>query len=609
MLTNFSILFILVPAAIALVNLLLPVLLRKLLSFISALFLLALTGYAHFAGLIRSGFGIWKVFGTTVLAVDQMSLFALAFIQLLAFVILIYALHGINRDIQKPFYVLFSLSTAACNGAVLSEHSLSFLIFWGLSGMTLFLFALLGRSDRALQTAKKTMLIIGGSDAVLIMGLAVMSVIKPEAQWLLGQFHIPVYGGTAWLAFILVLIAALAKAGGFPLHSWLPDYTRDAPVESAALLPASLDKLLGIYLLARMLTSMFSIGMVLNLILMSLGALTVITAVMMALVQHNGRKLLGYHAVSQVGYMIIGVTSGNPIAFAGGLFHLVNNTIYKSSLFLTLGSVEKKTGTSELDDLGGLARNMPVTFLTALIAALSISGIPPFNGFFSKWMIYQGVLDMASTASAGHQIWLLVCLILAVFGSALTLASFLKFIHAIYLGKRPEKLAAVGEAPFNQWLASGLLSLLCIGFGLFALTVPLKQFIYPILSASGMSLPQFTGLYQPVVLLLLFAAIFLLGMIVFFIIKNIRIDNIYLGGMSPLEKFRITGTAFYNEIRAMWPLNHFYNAAEKHVFDVYTISSKSTTALAKVLQAVHTGLLPLYVLFIVIGVLLFLALV
>ena len=172
--------------------------------------------------------------------------------------------------------------------------------------------------------------------------------------------------------------------------------------------------------------------------------------------------------------MIMGVAGGSALAFAGGLFHLINHTIYKSNLFLALGSVEKKAGTNELDELGGLARTMPRTFLAALVGAFAISGVPPFNGFFSKWMIYQGLLEKAATLPKGYAVWLLICLVLAVFGSALTLASFMKFLHAVFLGQPRERLAKVTEAPANQWLATGVLALLCAGFGLLAREIPLK---------------------------------------------------------------------------------------------------------------------------------------
>ncbi len=603
-------LFIAVPAAVALINLFLPVIVRKTLNLLSCLFLLYSMIDVFFisksAELLSENFGTIAFWGESIFAVDQMSLFTLFFIQVFAFIILVYSLKGVQADAQKSFFALFPLTIAACNGVILSDNAIGFVMFWGISGVALYLFAYLGRTPNSSATAGKTMMLMGGTDALLIMGLAIMWVLNGQTSWSLSQLNTTVTDGASWLAFFLVLSAAFAKAGGFPLHTWLPDFSRDAQVESAALLPASLDKLLGIYLLARVMTTLFTVSFIINMILMSLGAITVITAVMMAMNQHNGRRLLGYHAVSQVGYMILGIGSGNPIAFAGGLFHMVNHTIYKSNLFLTFGSVEKQTGTTELDDLGGLARNMPITFVMALIGALSISGIPPFNGFFSKWMIYQGVLESASSTGPGYQLWILVCLILAVFGSALTLASFMKFLHAIYLGKRPEKLQDVKETSANQWLATGTLSLLCLVFGLAAIAIPLNLFIYPAMSTMGLELPAFTGLYQPVLLLVLFLIIFALGMVVYVLTKNVRFDEIYLGGMSPVERFRVVGTAFYNEIRNMRGLKGIYDAADKHAFDAYDIGEKSTFAIAHVAQKAHPGLLQLYVLFIVVGVVIFL---
>ena len=249
---------------------------------------------------------------------------------------------------------------------------------------------------------------------------------------------------------------------------------------------------------------------------------------------------------------------------------------------------------------------MPITFTMALIGALSISGIPPFNGFFSKWMIYQGVLESASAIGPGYQLWILVCLILAIFGSALTLASFMKFLHAIYLGKRPEKLKDVKETSANQWLATGALAVLCLIFGVAAVAIPLKVFIYPAMASMGLELPAFTGLYQPVLLLVLFLIVFAIGMIIYVLTKNVRFDEIYLGGMSPLEKFRVVGTAFYNEIRNMRGLKGLYDAADKQAFDAYAVGEKSSLALSRLFQKAHPGLLQLYVLFIVIGVVVFL---
>jgi formate hydrogenlyase subunit 3/multisubunit Na+/H+ antiporter MnhD subunit len=386
----------------------------------------------------------------------------------------------------------------------------------------------------------------------------------------------------------------------------VPDFSKDSPIESAALLPASLDKLLGIYLLTVMISALFIVHEIVNMIIMTLGALTIIIAVMMAMIQHNGSKLLGYHAVSQVGYMILGIGSGTALAFLGGLFHLINHTIYKSNLFLTLGSVEKQTKTTELDYLGGLAKNMPLTFIMALIGALSISGIPPFNGFFSKWMIYQGIIEKMAVSSPGFQVWILCCLTLAIFGSALTLASFMKFLHAVYLGRRPEIYKNIKEAPINQWLSTGILSILCIVFGIFAVEIPLGMFIYPAVSELNIETPQFLGLYSPQIIVILFSIGFILGISIYLLTRRIRYDDIYLGGSLPLEKFRVAGTEFYNEIRNMVPLKQIYDLAEKKYFDIYDAGSKGTFALARFFQKAHIGQLQLYLSYILLGTLIFL---
>jgi formate hydrogenlyase subunit 3/multisubunit Na+/H+ antiporter MnhD subunit len=602
MAANPLVLLVLLLFVAAVLNFILPVLLRKIVNFAVLVYEMVLCVSFYVAQPPD-----FFMAGRLLFSVDAMSLFALFFLQMLALLILIFSLKGVNQEIEKSFFVWYLLTVSFCNGVVVSDFSWSFLIFWGMSGVALYAFALLGRTDESPQTAKKTFIIIGGSDAFLLLGLALMRQIQPGGHGSLGAFHAPLMGGTAVLAFVMLMIAAFAKAGGFPLHTWVPDFSKDAPVEGAALLPASLDKLLGIYLLARLMMQYFTVSIVVNLIIVTLGALTVITAVMMAMHQHNGRKLLGYHAVSQVGYMIMGVGSGSVLAFAGGLFHLVNHTIYKSTLFLSLGAVEKQTGTNELDELGGLAKVMPFTFIMALIGALSISGIPPFNGFFSKWMIYQGLLERSAGLSAAMQFWLLVCIVLAVFGSALTLASFVKFIYSIFLGKRLKRFEQIHDAPVNQKTSLALLSLLCIGFGLFAVPIPLSRLIYPILQALGFQV-EFLGQYQPLLISVLFLIPFLIGFLIFLSIRKMRYDDLYLGGQPAEERFRFIGTSFYNEIRRMPPLKFFYDAADRKDFDIYDLGTRSTFGSAHWLQRLHSGLLPLYVLFIIAGLILLLIL-
>lgn len=604
MLNNNLLLLILIPLAISFLNIFLPTILRKILVFAALIVTSIIT-----INLFNANNETFTLFSNTILSLDKMSYFALAGIQLLSFIILIFSLKGVENNIQKQFFALYPLTLAFSNGVILSEHSFSFLIFWGLSGLTLYLFNLLGKTKGTPKTAKKTFLIIGGSDAFLIMGLAIVWFLNPGNSWSLLSTNIPLVDGLSYTAFFLFLIASFSKAGGFPFHTWVPDYSKDSPVESVAFLPASLDKLLGIYLLARMVTTLFEIDILVNLIIVTLGAITIIIAAMMAMIQNNGRKLLGYSTISQVGYMIMGIGSGSILAFAGGLFHMINHTIYKSNLFLALGSVEKRTGTNELNKLGGLGKIMPFTFIMALIGTLSTSGVPPFNGFFSKWMIYQGIIEKTATLTVGYQIWMLICLILAIFGSALTLAVFIKFIHAIFLGKYQKKFAKIKIAPINQILATGLLSSLCIIFGIWAVKIPLNNFIIPALQDSGLSAPQFIGTYNPQLIILLFGLAFVTGMIIYLFTKKVKFDNNYLGGMDAEERFRILGTEFYNEVKNMKPLNTLYSWAEKKYFDIYDITTKFTNSTAKLLQQAHPGQLHLYLLYIVVGLLIFLLLI
>src|SRR4030066_1106593 len=273
---NPLVLVIALPLAVAFLNLFLPSLLRKA---------LILGGIVLSLLMIRGFFNTpppaFELLGSVALALDKLSLLALTFLHVMSLIIFVFCLKGLDAGTEKQFLVLYPLTVGFSSGTVLSGCALGFLVFWGLAGLTLYGFALLGRGENASATAKKTFMLGGGSDAFLIMGLALMAM---KSGWSLVGARTPLNDPAGWLAFIFLLMAALAKAGGFPLHTWVPDFSRDAPVESAAFLPASLDKLLGIYLLTRMMSGYFEVGPFVRMIVVSLGALTIIIAVMMAMV-------------------------------------------------------------------------------------------------------------------------------------------------------------------------------------------------------------------------------------------------------------------------------------------------------------------------------------
>ncbi|MGC8805668.1 MAG: proton-conducting transporter membrane subunit, partial [Candidatus Ratteibacteria bacterium] len=227
-----------------------------------------------------------------------------------------------------------------------------------------------------------------------------------------------------------------------------------------AFLPGALEKLLGIYLLTRICFDFFSIkpGSSASIGLMTLGAITIVVAVSMALIQKNVKRLLSYHAISQVGYMIVGIGTGIPAGIAGGIFHMLNNAIYKSALFLGAGSVEHRTKTTDLGLLGGLYSQMPVTGVCFIICAAAISGIWPLNGYFSKEMVIDGALE------TGYKIFAVACWI----GAILTFASFLKASHSMFFGEKRQEFHDIKENNTFIVMPIIVLTFLCVFFGLFS---------------------------------------------------------------------------------------------------------------------------------------------
>jgi formate hydrogenlyase subunit 3/multisubunit Na+/H+ antiporter MnhD subunit len=404
-------------------------------------------------------------------------------------------------------------------------------------------------------------------------------------------------------AFFALIIGAFTKAGAFPFHSWIPDYTENAPASSSAYLPASLDKLLGIYFLARICTNLFIMNDWLRLILLSLGVITIITAVMMALMQHDYKKLLGFHAVSQVGYMVVGFGLGTMIGIAAGLFHMVNHALYKSGLLLSAGCVEYRTGKNNIEEVGGLSKTMPITFIAALVFALSISGIPPLNGFASKWMIYQGIIDSGTGTGIANNLWI-IWLALAVLGSALTLASFIKFIGGVFLGRQKKEFEKVKEVPVLMWIPLVILALFCIGFGVFASGYVVPKLFYPITGEFS-----FIGVWKSDTVSFLILISIALGIIIYFIgnIKNYRTADSFVGGGENMaEKADFSTVEFYKTISELKPLKYLYKKAEEKWFDIYDLSKRVILWFSHLFSDTHNGVLSTYAIWIFAGLIIML---
>jgi NADH:ubiquinone oxidoreductase subunit 5 (chain L)/Multisubunit Na+/H+ antiporter, MnhA subunit len=534
----------------------------------------------------------WPPAEVPVFIADNLSALAGLGIAFFALIVTIYSFGYIEKNNGRYFgYLLMTLGSAL--GAVFANHLILLVVFWGFLAALLYLLVTIRPTARSSAAAKKALIIIGGTDALMIFGIGVLW--KISGTFAMDGINVPLTGVLPYAAFLCILIAAFAKAGAVPFHSWLPDVAEDAQASVTAYLPASLDKLLGIYLLARISLNLFTMNVISNTILLAVGAVTIVFAVAIALVQHDFKRLLGYHAVSQVGYMILGIGTANPVGIAGGLFHMLNNALYKSCLFLGAGAVEKRTVTSDLSELGGLSKYMPVTFISFLIASLAISGIPPLNGFFSKWMIYQGIIELGNSKNPFWIVWLIA----AMFGSALTIASFIKLLHAVFLGRASKKTMGVKEVGISMTLPMIILAAACILFGVFAFSLPVSLLIAPVIGKSI----SYIGTWVPDMATALIVAAILLGALVYLVVarKKARTVSAFIGG-EDLEDFgRVAGTEFYNTIKEVKALGSLYSKEESKSFDIYDISRNITAVFTRYMQHLANGILPTYIVWCLIG--------
>ena len=457
-----------------------------------------------------------------------------------------------TKSYAKQFYVYLLITLSFASGAVLSDNLVLMLFFW--EGLLITLFGMIAIGNpAAFRTATKAFIIVGLCDLCLMIGVALTA--KIAGTLTMSKISIPL-SGLGGLAFIFMIIGAIAKGGSMPFHSWIPDAAIDAPLPFMAMVPASLEKLVGIYFLARFSLDLFkySPNSWASVLMMSIGAITIILAVAMALVQKDFKKLLSYHAISQVGYMILGIGTLVPAGIIGGLFHMLNNSLYKCCLFLTGGSVEKQAGTTDLNKLGGLWKKMPITFACFVITALSISGVPPFNGFFSKELVYDGALERG---------WIFY--FAAIAGSFLTAASFLKLGHSVFLDKPRGDVEKTKEAPIAMLIPMIVISFICILFGVWN-ALPIGKLIQPAVSQSLLGGHNFAIFHMNPTLVAITVVVLIAALI----------NHIY-GTMKSGS-----GLNAAEHIHHAPLLSGVYDRAEKRYFDPYDIGLKFIGLISKI---------------------------
>lgn len=365
------------------------------------------------------------------------------------------------NDPMGQFYTYLLLFQGAMLGIVLSDNILLLLIFWELTSLSSFL--LIGywkHLPEGRQGALMALTVTGAGGLAMIGGMLILGNI-------VGSYNLTdilqagdLIRASEWYlpALILILLGAFTKSAQFPFHFWLP-HAMAAPTPVSAYLHSATMVKAGVFLMARMWPALagteawFYIVTTTGLVTMVLGAL-------IALFKDDLKALLAFSTVSHLGLLTMLLGFGTQAAAVAAVFHIINHLTFKAALFMTAGIVDHETHTRDIKRLGGLRHLMPITFLIGTVAALSMAGIPLFNGFLSKEMMLE---------EASHTDWWgspYAVPVMATIGALLSVAYSLRFIFHVFLGPvRDDYPHQPHDPPFGMWAAPALLTVLVIVIG------------------------------------------------------------------------------------------------------------------------------------------------
>lgn len=394
-------------------------------------------------------FSVLPGFELTFLHADSLSLIMGYIFAIIGAAAIIYSLDIVKENGELVCGLLY-LGSAL--GAVFAGDFFTLYIFWEIMAFSSVGLIWYSRTERATNAGMRYIIfhLLGG--CALLGGILIHYMNT-------GSITVgPVESG---IGYFLLLIGIGVNTAFISLHSWLPDSYPKATIAGAVFMCVFTTKT-GVYVLARTFPGVEAVAY--------MGGVMCLYGVAFALMQNDVRKLLSYHIVSQVGYMVAGIGIGTYIGINGGIAHVFNHILYKALLFMCLGAVIYSTGRHNLTELGGLAKKMPITMITCMIAAFSISGVPGFNGYVSKGMVIH-----AAELEGMHILVLMLLL-----GSVGTFLSFLKLTYFTFFKKNDEIEAK--EAPLPMLIAMSAVAFLCVAIGVY------PKMLYGLLPYAGEAL-------------------------------------------------------------------------------------------------------------------------
>lgn len=462
----------------------------------SALMALSQGGVSHFSFLTFFSFPMFSF------SIDALSAFFILIVSVVGIAVSLfsfsYAEHYEKKYSTGLLGFLYNLFICSMLLVLVSDSVITFLIMWEL--MSLLSYFLVIYEHRKTASLKAGFLYVVMTHlGTIFLAVAFFLLYKLTGSFQFTDFHVA--GATLPqfmrdVIFVLAFIGFGSKAGIVPFHIWLPEAHPAAPSHVSALMSGAMIKI-AIYGIVRVVFDLLGGPMQMwwGVLILIIGTLSAIIGVLYALMQHDLKRLLAYHSVENIGIILMGVgsavlfiASGHPelaaIALLAGLFHTLNHALFKSLLFLGAGAIHKAVGILNIEKLGGLASKMPVTAITFLIGSMAISALPPFNGFASEWLVFQGLLgNMATTHLVFVQVVVGLSVALLALTSALALSCFAKAYSITFLAlPRSDEASKAKEGSITAGIAMAFLAALCVLLGVFPFV------------ATGLITPVFSGL-------------------------------------------------------------------------------------------------------------------
>ena len=417
------------------------------------------------SGVIDYTFGGWAAPFGIAYRVDLVNAYVLVIVSTISTVVSVFARLSVASEIEAHnqgfFYTAWLLCLTGLLGIAITGDAFNLFVFLEISSLSSYVLIAMGADRRAL-TAAFQYLIMGTIGATFILiGVGLLYALTGTLNMLDLAQRLPEVADsrTARTGFAFLTVGLGLKIALFPLHLWLPNAYAFAPSAVSAFLAATATKV-AVYVLLRFVFSVFGVefalgAMPLAIGLAVLGSIAVLSASTVAIFQQNLKRMLAYSSVAQVGYLALGVSLATPTGLTATLLHLFNHALMKGALFVALGCIAWRIGSSRLQDFAGLGYRMPWTMGVFMIGGLSLIGIPLTAGFISKWYLVLAALEKGW--------WPVIVVIIA--GSLLAIIYIWRVVEKAYLA-RPSAQSTTAEAPASMLVPAWLLAIANVYFGL-----------------------------------------------------------------------------------------------------------------------------------------------